>query len=85
VYNLTTKNIIEYCGTCYGTHHGGLKCMFVDLTYLQLDDGAFDDKNCNQDLVNEVDIVNIGGFIAMDEDNCFNNVNVSKVSFAPMD
>jgi hypothetical protein len=45
----------------YGTHHGGLKCMFVDLTYLQLDDGAFDNEDYTQDLVYEVDIVDIGG------------------------
>jgi hypothetical protein len=32
--NLIIENIMEYCGTYYGTHHGGLKCMFVDLTYL---------------------------------------------------
>jgi hypothetical protein len=38
----------------------------------------FDDEDCNQDPVNEVDIVDIGGLMAMDEDNCFNNVNVPK-------
>jgi len=32
--NLTMENIIEYCGMYYGTHRGGLKCMFVDLAYL---------------------------------------------------
>jgi len=32
--DLTTKNIIEYCSTYYGTHCGGLKCMFIDPTYL---------------------------------------------------
>jgi hypothetical protein len=36
-------NIIEYCNTYYGTHHGGLKCMFVNPTYLQLDDDASND------------------------------------------
>jgi len=36
-------------------------------------------------LVDEVDIVNIAGLIAMDENNHFDNVNVSKVSFTPMD
>jgi hypothetical protein len=43
------------------------------------------DEDCNQDLVDEVDIVDIGGFMAMDEDSCFDNVNVLKGSFAPMD
>jgi len=83
--NLTTKNIIEYYSTYYGTHCGGLKCMFANSTYLQLDDGVFEDEDCNQDLVDEVGIVDIGGFTTMDEDNCFDNVDVSKGSFAPMD
>ncbi len=41
--NLTMENLIEYCNTYYGTHQGGLKCMFADPTYLQLDDGASND------------------------------------------
>jgi hypothetical protein len=36
-------------------------------------------------LVDEVGIVDIGGFTTMDEDNCFDNVDVLKGSFAPMD
>jgi hypothetical protein len=32
--NCTMENIIEYCGTYYGTHQGDLKCMFINLTYL---------------------------------------------------
>jgi hypothetical protein len=83
--DLTTNNIIEYCSTYYGTHHGGLKCMFVDPTYLQLDDCAFDDENCNQDPIDEVSIVDIGGLTTMDEDSCFDNVNVLEGSSAPMD
>ncbi|CAK9855775.1 unnamed protein product [Sphagnum jensenii] len=59
--DLTMENIIEYCGMYYGTHHGGLKCMFANPTYLQFDDGASDDEDYNQDLVDEVDIVDIGG------------------------
>jgi hypothetical protein len=65
--DLTMENIIEYCGTYYGTHCGGLKCMFIDSGYLQLHDGAFDDEDCNQDLVNEVGIVDIRALTAMDE------------------
>jgi hypothetical protein len=68
------ENIIEYYSMYYGTHCGGLKCMFVDPTYLQLDDGVFDNEDCNQDLVGNVGIINIGGFMAMDEDSCFDNV-----------
>jgi hypothetical protein len=59
--DLTMENIIEYCGMYYGTHHGGLKCMFANPTYLQFDDGASDDEDYNQELVDEVDIVDIGG------------------------
>jgi hypothetical protein len=83
--NLTMKNIIEYCNTYYGTHCGGLKCMFVNLTYLQLDDGVSNDEDCNQDPIDEVGIVGIGRFSTMDEDNCFDNVDVPKGSFTPMD
>jgi hypothetical protein len=79
------ENIIEYCDMYYGTHHGGLKCMFVDLRYLQLDDGVSDDEDYNQDLVDEVNIVDIGGFSAMDEDSYFDNVDVPEGSSTPMD
>jgi hypothetical protein len=50
-----------------------------------LDDGAFDDEDYNQDSINEVSIVDIGGFMTMDENSCFDNVNVLEGSFAPMD
>jgi hypothetical protein len=59
--------------------------MFDDSAYLQLDDGAFDNENCNQDPIDEVDIVDIGGFPTMDEDNCFDNANLLEASFTPMD
>jgi hypothetical protein len=59
--------------------------MFANLAYLQLDDGAFDDEDYNQDLVDEVGIIHIGGFIAMDEDSCFDNINVPEGSFTPID
>jgi hypothetical protein len=50
-----------------------------------LDDGVSNDEDCNQDLVDEVGIIDIGGLTAMDDNNCFDNVNVSKGSSAPMD
>jgi hypothetical protein len=59
--------------------------MFVNSTYLQLDDGAFDDEDCNQDPDDEVDIIDIGRLMAMDKDSCFDNVNVSEGSSTPMD
>jgi hypothetical protein len=51
----------------------------------QLNDGVFDNEDSNQDLINEVNIVDIGGFTTMDEDSCFDNVDVSKASSTPMD
>ncbi len=59
--------------------------MFANLTYLQLDDGASNDEDCNWDLIDEVSIVDIGGFMTMDENSCFENVDVLEGSFAPMD
>jgi len=50
-----------------------------------LDDGAFDDEDCNQDPVDEVGIVDIGGLTVMDENSCFDNVNVLEGSSTPMD
>ncbi len=50
-----------------------------------MDDGAYDDEDCNQNLIDEVGIVDIKGFTTMDEDSCFDNVNVLEGSFAPMD
>ncbi len=45
----------------------------------------FDDEECNQCWVNEVDIVNIGRLATMDEDGHCDDVNVPKGLFAPMD
>jgi len=78
-------NIIECCNTYYGTHHGGLKNMFADMTYLQLDDGAFNTEDCNQNSVNEVSIVDIGRLASMDEDSYFDSVDVQKGLSTPMD
>ncbi len=59
--------------------------MFIDPTNLQLDDGVFDNEDCNQCWVDEVDIVDIGGLATMDEDGHCDDVNVPKALFAPMD
>jgi hypothetical protein len=77
-------NIIEYCGTYYGIPHGGLKFMFIDLAYLQLDDGVFDDEDYNQCWIDEVDIVDTGGLATMDEDGHCDDVNVLKGLFVPI-
>jgi hypothetical protein len=59
--------------------------MFANLTYLQLDDGVSNDEDCNQDPIDEVGIVGIGGLTVMDEDSCFDNVDVLEGSSTPMD
>jgi hypothetical protein len=59
-------NIIEYCGTYYGTPYGGFISMFANLTYLQFDDGVSNGVDCNEDQIDEVGIVNIGGLATMD-------------------
>jgi len=59
--------------------------MFANPTYLQLDDGASGNEGCNQDLVDEVGIVNIKGLTTMDEDSCFDNVNLLEGSSTPID
>jgi len=46
---------------------------------------ASDNEDYNQNPVGEVNIINIGGFTAMDEDSCFDNVVVLEGSFTPMD
>jgi hypothetical protein len=83
--DFTSENIIEYCGTYFGTHHGGLKSMFANPTYLQLDDGVCDDENYNQDRVDEVSIIDIGGLVTTNEDGHCDNVDVPKGLSTPMD
>jgi hypothetical protein len=59
--------------------------MFVDPSHLQLDDGTFDNEDCNQDPIDNIGIINIGGLTTIDEDSFFDNVDVSKGSSTPMD
>jgi hypothetical protein len=40
--------------------------MFANLTYLQFDDGVSNGVDCNEDQIDEVGIVNIGGLATMD-------------------
>jgi hypothetical protein len=59
--------------------------MFANPSYLQLDDGAFDNEDYNQDPVNEVNIIDIGGLPPWMRIIVFDNVDVSKGSSTPMD
>ncbi len=42
------------------------KTIFMDPTYLQLDDGYLEDKYCHKDLGEDANVIDIGEFIAMD-------------------
>jgi len=46
---------------------------------------AFHNEDYNQNLIHEVGIIDIGGFTTMDEDSCFDNVDLLEGSFSPMD
>jgi len=50
-----------------------------------LDDSVFNDENCNQYQVDEVDIIDIGGLATMNEDDHCDNVDVPKGLSTPMD
>ncbi len=47
--NLTKENIIQYCGTLYGSNRGGFVAMFADPIYLHIYDNEFDDEEANED------------------------------------
>jgi hypothetical protein len=59
--------------------------MFADLGYLQLDDGVSNEEDCNQDLVDEVGIVDIGGLRPWIRIIVLKMVDVSEGSSASMD
>ncbi len=44
----TKENIIQYCGTWYGSDCGGFTAMFVDHTYLHIYDNEFDDEEADE-------------------------------------
>jgi hypothetical protein len=46
--DLTKENIIQYCGTWYGSNCGGFVAMFVDPTYLQIYDNESNDEEADE-------------------------------------
>ncbi len=58
--------------------------MFANLTYLQFDDGVSNGVDCNEDQIDEVGIVNIGGLATMDQDGHCDNVDVPEGLSHPM-
>jgi len=47
--DFTKKNIIQYCGTWYGSDHGGFATMFMDPIYLHIYDNESDDEKADED------------------------------------
>jgi hypothetical protein len=47
--DLTKENIIQYCGTWYGSNREGFFAMFADLTYLHIYDNESDDEKVDED------------------------------------
>jgi len=47
--DLTKKNIIQYCGTWYGSNRGSFVAMIADLTYLHIYDNESDDEEADED------------------------------------
>jgi hypothetical protein len=47
--DLTKENIIQYCGTLYGSDCEGFAPMFADLAYLHIYDNESDDEEVDED------------------------------------
>jgi hypothetical protein len=47
--DFSKENIIQYCGTWYGSNHGGFVTMFVNPTYLHIYDNESNDEEANKD------------------------------------
>ncbi len=65
--DLTKDNIIQYCGTWYGSNQGGFATMFANLTYLHLYDNEFNDEEPNEDDIEEPWVFNMGGLLTLDD------------------
>jgi hypothetical protein len=43
VIDVTQEDVIDYCGTWFGSNHGGLATMFMDPKYIPNDSNSKDD------------------------------------------
>jgi len=48
--DFTKENIIQYCGTCYGSNCEDFVVMFADFTYLHLYNNEFNDEPNEDDI-----------------------------------
>jgi hypothetical protein len=53
------ENIIQYCGTWYGSDHASFIAMFADPTYLHIYDNESDDEKTNEDHYEEPRVVDM--------------------------
>jgi hypothetical protein len=88
--DLTKENIIEYCGTWFGSNCGGFQAMFTNPRYLQLDDRILNDEDNEDVQVEEAGIIDMDGFVTMnvnvlDIDDISYIINELENSLAPME
>jgi hypothetical protein len=65
--NLTKENIIQYCGTWYGSDHGGFATMFVNPTYLHIYDNGPNDEKANGDHYEKPWVVDMCELMILDD------------------
>jgi hypothetical protein len=88
--DLIKENIIEYCGTWFGSNHGGFQVMFTNSKYLQLGDGASNDEGHEDIQVEELGIIDIDGLMTtnvniFNTNDILNIINELESSLAPME
>ncbi len=83
--DLTSNNIIDYCGTWYGINCNGFKAMFIDPTYSQVGDDFFKNEGYNKETIEKVSVISICGFLNMDDNGPFSydNVNIDEAHGSP--
>jgi hypothetical protein len=64
VMDVTHEDVIEYCGTWYGSNHGRLLAMFVDPKHIS-DGSNFEDDGFAND--HDEGVIDISGIESMDE------------------
>jgi hypothetical protein len=64
--DFTKGNIIQYCGTWYGSNCEGFATMFANPTYLHLNDNESNDEEPNENDIEEPWVVNMGGLLTLD-------------------
>ncbi len=65
--NLIKGHIIQYCGTWYGSDHGGFATMFANPTYLHIYDNEYDDEETNEDHSEKPWIIDMCRLMTLDD------------------